>query len=310
MTTCSLSELLASSTLVAADGGLETTLVFHDGLDLADFAAFPLLDSADGRDHLRRYYTSYLDAAVHAGVPMLLDTPTWRANPDWGARLGYGTEALGAVNRDAVAFMTTIAATRPGVRTAINGVIGPRGDGYRVDTSMTPLEAARYHAVQAEAFAAAGADAVTAVTMTHAGEAAGIALAARDVGLPAIISFTVETDGLLPSGEALGEAITGVDHMTAASPTFYMVNCAHPTHLAPALDGEAWSQRIGGIRANASRASHAELDAADTLDSGDPEELAQDYRRLRARLPGLRLVGGCCGTDHRHVESILDALLR
>lgn len=290
------------------DGGLETTLVFHEGIDLADFAAFPLLDTEDGRAALRRYYAPYLDLAQRAGTGIVIDTPTWRANLDWGARLGYDAERLAAVNGDAVGFVAALAAAWPQVPAVLNGVVGPRGDGYVVDTAMSVGEAASYHALQVRAFAHAGAAMVTAVTMTYAEEAAGLVQAADAEGIPAVVSFTVETDGRLPSGQPLGEAIAAVDEATSGGPAYYMVNCAHPSHFSTVLEGP-WVERVRGIRANASRMSHAELDEAEELDTGDPDELAGDYVDLHSRIPALAVVGGCCGTDHRHVDAIATALL-
>lgn len=290
------------------DGGLETTLLFHDGIDLPDFAAFPLLDTEDGRAALRRYYDAYVAIARRLGTGIVLDTPTWRASLDWGARLGYDADALAEVNRRAVAFVGELAAVHDDVPTVRNGVIGPRGDGYVVGSAMSADEAASYHALQARAFAEAGADMVTAVTMTYSAEATGIVRAATAAGLSAVISFTVETDGRLPSGESLGDAIEAVDAQTEGAAAYFMVNCAHPSHFADVLAGP-WTDRIRGIRANASKMSHAELDEAEELDEGDIDELARDYATLAARLPGLAVIGGCCGTDHRHIDAAATALL-
>jgi S-methylmethionine-dependent homocysteine/selenocysteine methylase len=289
------------------DGGLETALIFHRGLELPLFAAFPMLDDADGRATLRDYFRPFLTSAREQGAGFLLDTVTWRANPDWGAQLGYDAAALGRVHRDAVAFARELReewsdGPQP---ILISGVIGPRGDGYQADTQMTAAEAQAYHAAQASSFAAAGADLVAAVTMTYAEEAIGIARAASTAGIPAAISFTVETDGRLPSGQALGEAIEQVDAETLASPAYYMINCAHPSHFAGVLaEGGAWRDRIAGLRANASMRSHAELDEATELDEGDPAELAAGYAELRPRLRNVTVLGGCCGTDERHVAAV------
>ena len=289
------------------DGGIETTLIFHDGFDLPDFAAFALLADPAGRAALHRYFDSYVAVAARDGVGIVLETPTWRASPDWGARAGYGVEALEAVNRDAVDLLVEVRARHetPSTPVVISGCIGPRGDGYQVGATMTADEARNYHALQARAFAASEADLVTAITMTYVDEAIGVTEAARSAGMPVVISFTVETDGRLPSGQALGEAIEAVDAATGAYPAYYMVNCAHPTHFASVFDGSpAWAARIGGVRANASKLSHAELDEAEELDAGDPAELAEHYVELRAALPELRVLGGCCGTDHRHIDAI------
>jgi homocysteine S-methyltransferase len=294
------------------DGALETTLVFHEGLDLPCFAAFPLLADEAGRERLRRYFAPYFDTAGARGVGFILDTVTWRANTDWGLKLGYSPEALANVNRNAVAFCEELRDGHGCERTPIvvNGVLGPRGDGYRADTRMTAAEAERYHAPQIAAFAEAGADMASAITMNYPDEAIGIARAARRAGLPVAISFTVETDGRLPSGEMLKEAIEAVDRATGSTPAYFMINCAHPTHFEAAIEaGEPWLDRIRGIRANASTLSHAELDAATELDAGDPADLGRRYRDLRERMRRFSVMGGCCGTDHRHIAAICEACL-
>lgn len=299
---------LTAERMFVTDGGLETTLVFRDGVELPDFAAFPLLGTDAGRAALRRYFEPYLDLAQSSGTGIILDTPTWRANLDWAARLGYDATRLAGINRHAVEFVAALADERPGLERVINGVIGPRGDGYVVGATMSASEAAAYHGLQARAFAEAGAGMISAITMTYADEAIGIVRAARAVALPVVVSPTVETDGRLPSGQALGEAILQIDAATDSAPAYYMVNCAHPSHFAEQLDGDAaWQRRIQGIRANASRLSHAELDAATELDRGDIAELAALYRRLGAIVP-LKVVGGCCGTDDEHVSAIYTAL--
>jgi S-methylmethionine-dependent homocysteine/selenocysteine methylase len=286
------------------DGGMETTLIFKQGFDLPDFASFVLLDDPTGLDALRAYYRSYIDIAETRRVGIILDTPTWRANPDWGERLGYGTEALADVNRRAVALLEELRSPR----VVISGCIGPRGDGYRVDAAMSTQDAEAYHAPQVETFAGTTADLVSALTLTYADEATGIVRAAAAREVPVVISFTVETDGRLPSGQALGEAIEQVDEETNEAAAYFMVNCAHPTHFADALEPGPWLERLQGVRANASKKSHAELDEADQLDEGDPAELADRYRELRDRLPALTVVGGCCGTDHRHVDAVCAAV--
>jgi homocysteine S-methyltransferase len=292
------------------DGGMETTLTFDDGVDLPHFASFVLLDDARGIDLLRAYYTSYLEIAAQHGVGIVLDTPTWRANPDWGDRLGYSAEALANVDRRGVALLEELRSTADGLpQLIISGCIGPRGDGYRVDNEMTVEEAQGYHEPQVATFADTAADLVSALTLTYADEAVGVACAAEAAGIPSVISFTVETDGRLPSGQSLREAIEEVDDQTQGSVAYFMINCAHPTHFAHVLDDDgAWRNRIRGLRANASEKSHAELDEAEELDAGDPAALAGHYRELQKRLPNLNVVGGCCGTSHRHVEEICAAV--
>jgi homocysteine S-methyltransferase len=300
---------LTADDIYLTDGGLETTLVFLEGLDLPDFAAFPLLASGEGKAAIDRYYAAYLDLAERTGAGFVLDTPTWRASRDWGLRLGYDDDALVEVNRRAVDYIKGLADVRPTLTTVLNGVVGPRGDGYVVGDLMTAQEAADYHSLQARAFASAGAQMLTAVTMTYAGEAIGITDAASAEGLPVVISFTVETDGRLPSGQELGAAVTEVDEATDGGPAYFMVNCAHPTHFAGVLEqGGSWVERVKGVRANASTMSHAELNEAEELDRGDVPGLARHYGELRRILPDMRVAGGCCGTDAAHITAIADEL--
>lgn len=294
------------------DGGLETTLVFHEGLELPCFAAFPLVCTEEGRTTLTRYFQPYLDLAQKHRLGLILDAPTWRANPDWVERLSFDAQLLADVNRAAIAYLEELRRQHAhrGLLLVLNGVIGPRGDGYRIETAMTSAEAAIYHAPQIQAFRDSEADMVSAITMTSVEEAIGIARAARAADMPVVVSFTVETDGRLPSGQALGSAIEEADAATGAYPAYYMINCAHPTHFEHVLIGDAgWLDRIRGLRANASQKSHAELDAASELDIGEPQELGQHYASLRARLRNLSVLGGCCGTDHRHLAAICDVCL-
>jgi homocysteine S-methyltransferase len=296
---------LSDATFIT-DGGMETTLIFHEGVELPHFASFVLLDDEEGVRALREYFRPYLEIARDAGVGIALDTPTWRANPDWGERLGYSADRLANVNRRAVRLLEELreeADGRPPILVA--GCIGTRGDGYRVDETMSAEEAERYHSPQVEVLAETTVDLVSALTMTYAEEATGIVRAARAAGIPAAVSFTVETDGRLPSGQPLREAIEQVDAETEGAAEYFMINCAHPTHFADVLEpGAPALERIRGLRANASTMSHAELDEAEELDDGDPVDLARRYAELRERLPNLSVVGGCCGTDHRHIREI------
>lgn len=292
------------------DGGLETDLIFNHDVDLPGFASFPLLDGADGRRLLRDYYRGYIDVAAGVGAGFLLEAPTWRANPQWGAQLGYDGGALDRVNRDAIAFLAHLrgearATHEDGLGPVlVSGVVGPRGDGYAAARGFDPDEAAAYHGRQIAAFAAEGADLVTAYTLTDTGEAIGIVRAARDHGLPVFVSFTVETDGRLPDGTGLADAIAIVD--AEAPPDGFGVNCAHPHHVRPGIDASDadWRERIVITRVNASTLSHAELDDSADLHDGDPDALAAEQAELTAQLPGLRVMGGCCGTDVRHVAAM------
>ena len=283
---------------------METTFIFRDGLELPDFASFVLLDDPDGLEALRAYYASYVAIAARHGVGIVLDTPTWRANPDWGARLGYSAEALDDVNGRGVALLEEVRVDAgEDVDMLISGCIGPRGDSYVVNDAMSQDEAQVYHSAQVTTFASTSADLVSALTLNYADEAVGIARAAAEAGIPSVISFTVETDGRLPSGQELRDAVAQVDEATDGAPAYFMVNCAHPTHFEDVL-AEGGLERVVGLRANASTKSHAELDEAEELDQGDPGDLAERYRRLRPLMPNLTVVGGCCGTDERHIEAI------
>lgn len=296
--------------LFLTDGGLETDLIFNDGIELPEFAAFVLLDSDEGMTALRNYYARFTKIASEHDAGFVFESPTWRSSTDWGAVLGYEPNALFEANKRAIELMIELReelsdSSGPIV---VSGCIGPRGDGYVADSAMSADEAAEYHLAQIDAFVAAGADMVTAVTMTNVAEATGIAMAAASAGIPSAISFTVETDGRLPDGTPLLDAIAAVDQATSSAPAYFMVNCAHPDHFGGMLDADnPATGRIHGVRANASRMSHEELDASEELDDGNPEELAADYAELRERFPQINVLGGCCGTDSRHVAAIAHA---
>ncbi|NYE38938.1 homocysteine S-methyltransferase [Nocardioides cavernae] len=294
------------------DGGLETDLIFHRGLDLPDFASFPLVEDDTGRAVLEDYYRAYVAVAARAGAGLLLETPTWRANTDWGARLGYDADGLRRVNRAAVEHLRALAdeVADDVEGTLVVGSVGPRGDGYLAG-DLDADHYADYHRPQLVSFTEAGADLATAYTLTTVAEAVGVVRAAQDVGIPVAISFTVETDGRLPDGTPLGEAVHRLDTATEAGATHLLVNCAHPDHVRPALGEDpgppgAWTDRVAGLRVNSSRLSHAELDEAEVLDEGDLPDLVRRTRDLAEALPEVRIVGGCCGTDSRHVAAMWD----
>ena len=296
-----------SGRLFLTDGGLETTLVFHEGVELQHFASFDLLRTKLGPARIRTYYERYIAIAKQSGVGFVLEAATWRANPDWAAKLGYSRAELAVANRAAVDLMVKLRDAHESDRTpiVISANIGPRGDGYKIENAMTAAEAEDYHGWQVDIFRDTEADLISAFTINYAEEGIGIARACRKAGIPSVISFTVETDGRLASGQTIREAVEQTDRETGNAPAYYMLNCAHPTHFADALrESEAWIARLRGLRANASMRSHAELDAAPDLDIGDAVDLGRRYQAVREKFGHICVLGGCCGTDHRHVEQI------
>jgi S-methylmethionine-dependent homocysteine/selenocysteine methylase len=296
------------------DGGIETDLMFHRGFVLPEFAAFVLLDDPRGRDALRAYYRDYLTLAREFDVGVVLDTPTWRASRDWGERLGYSPQRLAEINRNAVGLLEELRSEAP--CTVVSGCVGPRADAgmpeeRTPEERMTAAQTQAYHEPQVQALADGGADLITALTLADAKEAVGIARAAESAGIPVAISFTVEIDGRLPGGRSLPDAIAEVDAETGSGVAYFMINCAHPTHFAGVLtSGAPQIGRIRGLKANASASSHAELDESDALDEGDPLDLAERYGELIGQLPGLTVLGGCCGTDRRHHAAICEMRAR
>jgi len=299
-----------NGSLFLTDGGLEITLIFNHGINLPYFAAFDLLKTDIGKQIIRDYYTDYINIAKKSRTGFILESPTWRANADWGDQLGYSKLSLALINMMAIKQLNEIREEHQStyVPIVISGCIGPRGDGYNPEFLMTPREAEKYHSEQIATFSQTNTDIISALTISYAEEAIGIAHAARYYNIPVVIAFTVETDGRLPNGQSLGDTIKRVDAATNEYPAYYMINCAHTTHFVNSLyPGKAWLNRIRGIRANASSKSHAELDDSATLDSGNPVELGKEYRLLHDVLPNLNILGGCCGTDHTHVQEIYHA---
>ena len=302
--------LLDNDRVSLADAGMETYLIYREGIDLPQFASFTALSTTEGRSALRRYYEAIIDVAVRDRRTLLLDSATWRASSDWGAELGYSEAALDEANAAAVAFASDLrAAAGPDADIVLGGCIGPRGDGYAATSGMTPTQAADYHAPQVRSLARAGAQFIAGMTLGDANEAAGMMEAARENAIPAVASFTIETDGRLASGQSVASIIAETDRLTDSYATFYLLNCAHPLHLERALaSSDPELQRIRGIRTNASMRSHAELDAATDLDDGDPLDLARRCADLVTTYPRLAVVGGCCGTDARHIGAMSAAL--
>lgn len=302
-----LTAALARSDLFLAYVGMETDLIFNKGIDLPGFASFPLLDTHEGREVLVRYYKDLvaLGAAHDCGV--ILESPTWMANKDRAAPLGYLPEALARLDRDAIALIDQVRTTASRDNILLSANIGPRNDAYLPVTQMSAEEAMNYHSVQIANFAETKVDVISAYTLAYPAEAVGIVRAAQVYNLPVVISFTVETDGRLPTGLPLPEAIKAVDAATECYSAYFMINCAHPDHILGALDSGDWLHRLRGIVANASRCSHAELDQATALDEGDPAELGAQLAQIRRDFAAIKVLGGCCGTDMRHMFEIARA---
>ncbi len=295
------------------DGGLETTLIFLEGFDLPCFASFDLLKDERGYLALKEYYLRYLNIAKDFGFGYVLESPTWRANPDWIEKTGYQRSATTELNKKAAQLMFDLKEEFAGssVPVVVSGCVGPRGDGYQAEFNMNSDEAREYHSEQIRALGEVPVDMISAITMTNVEEAIGIAAASAEAGLPAVISFTVETDGKLPSGVSLKEAIESIDNAVEPPPIYYMINCAHPSHFANELiqgKGQAWIERIKGVRANASRKSHAELDESTELDRGDLVDFGNEHVLISDLHPQLKVFGGCCGTDEEHILEIVAVL--
>lgn len=299
-----------SGGLFLTDAGVETDLIFNHGIEIPEFACFTLLQTPAGRTALTRYFEGFLTLAKESGVGFILDSATWKAHRHWAKSLGLDATELRTLNEESMRFIAELRArfasnAQPVV---LSAVVGPRGDAYRPEANITVHAAEDYFSEQLGWLAATEADMITALTFNQASEAAGLALAARALRVPLVVSFTVETNGALPNGQSLADAIAWVDDATGGYPAYYMVNCAHPDHFDHVLRDEPWAKRIRGVRANASRKSHAELDASTALDAGNPQELASQYRQLAERMPWLNVFGGCCGTDLRHVTAIARGL--
>lgn len=299
-----------STELFLTDAGLETDLIFNHGVEIREFAAHTLLGDIQGQAALADYLRGFLALADEFDAGLILDSQTWKAHRHWAADLGQTPAELRSINHQAIAFIAELraqAANRKPV--VLNAVIGPRGDAYQPDRQIAVDEAHSYFSEQLGWLAETEIDMVTALTFNQATEATGFVTAAHELGLPAVVSFTVETDGRLPDGQSLAEAIMQVDAGSQGAAAYFMINCAHPDHFGGVLDENAsWTRRIRGLRANASRRSHAELDEAPELDAGDLHELANQYRALAERLPWLNVFGGCCGSDLRHVAEIVRRL--
>ncbi|MDJ0640581.1 MAG: homocysteine S-methyltransferase family protein [Paracoccaceae bacterium] len=281
--------------------GTGTDLIFNHHIELPGFASFPLLENPETRALLASQMEDLVRLSGDMGLGCILDAPTWMANADRAAPLGYDPVRLVDVNRDAVALMEDVRRASGRDDVLVSACIGPRFDPYADIPSMSAESARRYHSAQLAALKDTSVDLVTAYTFNRLSEAAGCISAARDIDMPIVMSLVVETDGCLADGTKLVDAVDAIDAETDGAALFFMVNCAHPLHFAEALDAHP---RLMGIVSNASSCSHAELDEAETLDEGDPEQLGRETAEIIRRNPSIRVFGGCCGTDMRHLASM------
>ncbi|HCS53930.1 MAG TPA: homocysteine S-methyltransferase [Planctomycetaceae bacterium] len=289
------------------DGGMETTLIFQEGIELPHFASITLMQTEQGREVLRDYFRSYLKLAETYQTGFVLESVTWRASADWESPLGFSESQLQRLNEQSIQLLDELRAEFSDLQypLLLSGCVGPRGDGYQPGKMMTADEAENYHRWQIQHLVQGQPDLITAMTLSYKEEAIGIARAAQSKDIPVVLSFTLETNGRLPSGELLPDVIRQVDEATDGYPLYYMINCAHPSHFLHIFEEQGeWMKRIQGLRTNASTKSHAELDESTELDIGDPQQLGRDHLPLMSFLNNMKVLGGCCGTDLRHVDAI------
>ena len=295
-------------TVYLTEGGQETEIMYKFGHDLPEFAMFPLLDRPAALAALRAMYKRYLEVAAAARLSVIIGGLDYRASPDWGAKLGYTPEALADAQVRCVDFLREVAEPfRERIPTVlIAGIIGPRGDAYSLNRTVTADEAENYHLQQLSTLARAGVDLVTALTFNSVPEAVGVARAAARAGLPLGISFTLDNStSRLMSGPSLRKAVEATDRECGmAKPDFYGVNCSHPLEFLPALEPGGWVERIRMLRPNASSMDKIELCKIGHLEEGDPQELGTLMGELARRYPHIDIWGGCCGTWEKHLAQI------
>lgn len=287
-------------------GGIETWLQYVDGFELRHFCLFELLDDKRGVACLTDYHRKLVEAAVPHGFGVINEGLHYRASRDWGELIGYSREGLEEINIRGIEFYKDFAREydSPETPMIVGGVIGPRGDAYNVARAMAAAEAEDYHSEQILTFKKAGADQITAATLSSIEEAIGIARAAKAADMPVVISLFVKQGGRLSGGETVEEAITKVDAATGNVPAYYMINCTHPTEFEPALTADDWNRRLGGFMPNAVAMETLDLCKLGHLEDGNPEELGGQMADLARRFPHIHVWGGCCGTDGRHIGQI------
>ncbi len=288
------------------EGGQETEIMYKHGHDLPEFAMFPLLDNEQATADLRAMYERYLETAARHGFVALMGGLDYRASADWGAKLGYSAQALAEIELRAIEFLRDVAKPFAGqAEILISGVIGPRGDAYALNRTITADEAEDYHSAQLETLKRANVDLACAMTFNNTEEAIGVSRAAARIGLPLSIYFTLTSASRLRSGPSVHEAIKTVDAATGdARPDFYGINCSHPLEFEPALEPGDWIERVRSLRPNAALMEKQQLCQIGHLVDGDPPELGQQMGALARRYPHIDVWGGCCGTWDTHLDEI------
>lgn len=293
---------------ILTDGGIETRVMFETDVALpAHVGAAGLVEDPAGGPVLRRIYESYVAAARPSRLPVIIGTPTFRASPNFVRRAGL--DVAGATRR----LNASAAAMHRGIRERsrahpvfVAGVIGPSGDAYSPGEALPASEAREYHAVQAEVLAASGVDFLYAPTFPAVEEALGVSMAMADTGLSHVVSFVLGRDGRVLDGTPLRAAVGRID--AEAPPLFYSISCVHTSVVERALRDEAGASGIAGerlleLKANASSLSTDQLVKLDHLEGDDPERFAAGMREIHEDF-GLRILGGCCGTDDRHIKAL------
>ncbi len=289
-----------------SEGGTETELMYKYGFELPHFAMFPLLNNPDAVLKMKEMLRSYLDVAAKHKICALMGGLDYRASPDWGKLLGYSPDGLAEANLQSIEFLREIAKEYASEIPDIlfQGLIGPRGDAYEKNESITENEAEDYHSVQLETLKKADVDLALAITFNNIPESIGVARAAAKIGVSLGISLTLDSSSKLNSGPSLAEAIIAIDEETNQSPEFYLINCSHPLEYEPAIEPGNWISRVRGVRPNASKMEKIELCQIGHLEEGDPEELGKLCGDLARRYPHMDIWGGCCGTWNSHLDEI------
>lgn len=293
--------------LFLTEGGTETEIMYKHGFELPEFAMFPLLENPIAVTAMRDMFRSQLDVAAEFAMSMLLTGIDYRASPDWGAKLGYSPHGLAQANIQSIEFLRELAGEYNGQipRTLIGGTIGPRGDAYQLNRTITAAEAEDYHSVQLATLKQAAVDFACAATFNNIPEAVGVARAAKKIGVPLIVSLTVDSSSRLKSGPTVADAIQAIDFEAAdAAPISYLLNCSHPVEFEPALTAGPWTSRLHGFRPNASKMEKLALCKLGHLEEGDPVELGRLMGGLARRYPHMNVWGGCCGTGDTHLRAI------